>query len=190
MARLNAGKTQADVARATGTSIARISRVERATVPALSFREAVRHAAAVGLRLWVRAFPTIRRLLDEPQLALLGRLRERVGDLWSWALEVPMPRPGDLRAADAVLSIPGCSIHIEAITRLADVQFQLRQAQVKRRDLGADRLMILVAATSTNREAVHAAGGLLRDALPLGTRQTLAALRENRDPGADMLVLL
>jgi hypothetical protein len=76
-------------------------------------------AAAVGLRSWLRFFPAGRRLLDAPQLALLGRLRARISAIWRWETEVPIPIPGDLRAADARLSGP-VTILVEAYTRLAD----------------------------------------------------------------------
>lgn len=101
-----------------------------------------------------------------------------------------MPQRGDLRAADAVLRMPGCTIHVEAITRIVDVQYQLRQAQVKRRDLGADRLLILAGASTANRAALRHAAPVLAAAFPLGTRATLMALRENRDPGSDAIVVL
>lgn len=50
-----------------------------------------------------------------------------------------MPLAGDLRAADALVSIPNCRIVVEVITRLADFQAQLRAARRKQRDLGAHR---------------------------------------------------
>ena len=79
---------------------------------------------------------------------------------------------------------------VEVITRLADVQAQLRAARLKQRDLGADRLVLIVASNGTNRRAVRAAGPTALDSLPLGTKGVLRALAENCDPRADGLVLL
>lgn len=190
LARIAAGMTQETVARRLGTSKARISRVERGDVRQLSVAAIASHAAAVGLRLSIQLYPGARRVLDAPQLALLGRLRDRIGAAWTWQLEVPMPLPRDLRAVDARLAHDQCAIAVEAITRLADVQAQLRAAQLKRRDLGATRLLLLVADTNANRKALREAGTMLSTALLMSTRQVLARLAGGADPGGDCLLVL
>jgi hypothetical protein len=101
-----------------------------------------------------------------------------------------VPIEKDLRAADARISNAQSSIVVEAITRLADVQAQLRAAQLKRRDLQAQRLVLLVSATSTNRTAMRAAGPMLGEALPVHTWAALRALAAGRDPGGDALIVL
>ena len=88
----------------------------------LPYVELARQAAVVGLKLYGRLYPAIRRPLDGPQLELLRRFRSRIGPPWHWRMEVPMPQPGDLRAADAVISAESGSASVEAITRFADVQ--------------------------------------------------------------------
>lgn len=190
LARITGGMTQASVACTLGTSQSRVSEVEQGHVRALSVIWASRHAAAVGLRLYLRSYPGGRRLLDAPQRKLLERLRARISAVWRWELEVPIPREGDLRAADARLTGAGSTILVEAITRLADLQAQVRAAQLKRRDVAADRLLLLVGASSANREAMRAAALLVREAFPLGTRETLAALADGRDPGADAVIVI
>lgn len=190
LARIQGGMTQGQVARRIGTSASRVSRFETGQIADVSTTWIYRLAAAVGMRAWLRAVPGGRRLLDQPQLALLGRLRDRVHRAWQWQLEEAVPRPNDMRAADAVLSIPGCRIVVEAITRLADFQAQLRACQLKARDLGADRLVLLVSATSANREALRVAGPVVTAALPIGTRRALAALADGRDPGGDAVIVL
>lgn len=189
-ARIRRGSTQRQVAVRLGTSVSQVSRLERGLAPRLTVASAFRLAAAVGLRGYLRAFPGGRDLLDQPQLALLERLRGRAAPAWRWRLEVPIPTPGDLRAVDAVLTNGDCVIAIEAITRLADVQAQVRAAQVKARDLGATRLLLLLAATSANRRALRAAQPLIEAAFPMTTRAALTSLAAGRDPGADALVLL
>jgi transcriptional regulator with XRE-family HTH domain len=189
LARLTAGLTQAQVARALGVSQSAVSRVERGRQPA-ALPYYARHAAAVGTRLWARVFPDGRRLLDAPQLGLLGRFRARIHGDWTWELEVPVPTEGDLRAGDCRITIPGCSILVEAITRLADAQAQVRAAQRKRRDLHCDRLIIALADTGANRRALRDAGPAFAAAFPISPRAALRALRDGRDPGADALILL
>jgi predicted XRE-type DNA-binding protein len=190
LARITSGMTQAQVARRVGTSQGQVSRFENGQLKAMTLVAAHRMAAAVGMRVYLRAYPGGRRLLDRPQIELLGRLRQRVHASWRWQLEVPVPRPSDLRAADAVLTIPACTVVVEAITRLADFQAQLRAVQVKARDLGADRLILLVGASTANRRALHEAAGLASAALPLTTRPALAALAAGSDPGADAIIVL
>jgi transcriptional regulator with XRE-family HTH domain len=189
-ARLAAGLRQIDVARATGTSNAGISRVEHGLLKNLSIADVARHAAAVGLRLHARFYPAGGGLRDAAQLDLLRRLRARIGDRWSWRLEAPIDIPGDLRAFDAVLTRPGVTIAVEAITRIRDAQAQLRQATRKQRDGQVARLVILVRATHHNRAALASAADVLATTFPLGTRETVAALTAGVDPGDNGIVLL
>lgn len=190
LARIGSGMRQADVARAVATSKSRICRVEHGRVRTLNIPDLARHSAAVGLKPYLKLFPLGRRLLDAPQLQLLGRFRDRLHSSWTWELEVPMPIPGDLRSGDCRIGIPGCIILVEAYTRLSDFQAQTAAAGRKKRDLGAERLIVLLAATHANRRAIADAADVASGSFPLGTRATLAALSVGRDPGADAVVVL
>lgn len=190
LARITSGKRQADVGRVIGTSTAQVSRIERGKVASVAFWLLARFAGSVGLKLSVRAYPNRHRLMDAPQIDLLRRFTARAHATWWWETEVPMPLAGDLRAADAVGKITGCAAVVEVYTRLADYQAQSRSARLKKRDLGADRLVLLIAGTSANRRAFREAGDALRASFPLGTKAILKAFREGRDPGADGIVLL
>jgi transcriptional regulator with XRE-family HTH domain len=190
LARITAGLSQALVAQRIGTSKAQISRIERGKVRRLSLLTVALHAAAVGLRFSAQLYPGVRRVLDAPQLSLLNRLRERIGELWAWELEVPMPQERDLRAVDARISRNGLTIAVEAITRLADVQAQVRAAQLKRRDLSASRLLLVVNDSNANRRALAEAGPMLSAGFLQGTRHIMAKLTAGEDPGRDCLVVL
>jgi len=190
VARLIAGMTQADVAAQLSTSNSHVSRVEHGLIRGIGIPRLTRHAAVVGLKPYIKLFPAIGRPLDTAQLTLFARFKERVSRTWHIQLEVPMPKLGDLRAADALLTIPGCRCMVEVITRLADFQAQLRSAHLKQRDLGADRLILVVAANATNRRAVRLAQAAARSALPLDTKAALNLLASGVDPGADALVVL
>ncbi|HEX5579734.1 MAG TPA: helix-turn-helix domain-containing protein, partial [Candidatus Limnocylindria bacterium] len=178
LARIAAGSSQAEVGRRLGLSKSEISRIERSEIPGLTVLALQRHAAVLGLQLSARLYPGGRRVLDAPQLALLGRARERLEPAWRWELEVPVPLPRDLRAVDARLNRGDISIVVEAITRLSDVQAQVRAAQLKARDLNATRLMLLVGGSSANRAALREAGPIIRAAFATGTRRLLATLEE------------
>src|SRR5262245_2789035 len=103
LARIAAGTSQTEVGRRLGVSDSAVSRIERSEIRGLTVLALQRHAAILGLQLSVRLYPGGRRVLDAPQLALLGHLRERLEPVWRWELEVPVPLPRDLRAADARL---------------------------------------------------------------------------------------
>ena len=55
LGRITGGRTQRAVAESVGTSVARISRIERGLVPTVTLRQLSRIAAAVGLKLYIRA---------------------------------------------------------------------------------------------------------------------------------------
>lgn len=190
VARLTAGLRLIDVASALRTSISHVSRVENGLIKGIGVPALTRHAAVVGLKPYFKLYPAISRPLDAAQLALLARFRERIHPSWHVKLEVPMAKIGDLRAADAMLTIPGCRCMVEVITRLADFQAQLRSAHLKQRDLNADRLILVVAATTTNRRTLRLAASAMQAGLSLDTKQTLRLLAAGADPGADGLVVL
>jgi transcriptional regulator with XRE-family HTH domain len=190
LARVISGMRQVDLARSARTTQARVSRVERGRAVNIGLPELARLAGGVGLKLVARCYPAGSPLRDAGQIALLEQLRLQVAPVWGWRTEVPINSPGDLRAVDALLSLGGCSIALEAWTRLVDLQAQSRSAQLKRRDIGATRLVILLADTWANRQALNSVAGHVTASFPLGTRAILAALRAGRDPGADGIAVL
>lgn len=190
VARIAAGLRQLDVAQRLGSSPASICRVEKGALRALTVRRLERHAAAVGLRPFVKLYPAGRRILDQPQLDLIADLRARLHGSWAFSTEVVMPIPGDLRAADCRFTKQDCVCIGEAYTRLSDFQAQSRAALLKKRDLDADRLYLIVRGTTSNRRALASAGKLVQASFPLGTRHVMRALARGLDPGDDGIVLL
>jgi transcriptional regulator with XRE-family HTH domain len=190
LARHNAGVSLAVVGRRIGWSVSKLSRVEMARNPRVSLEDLILIGAAVGVRPSVRFLPTVRAIRDEGQIELLEALTSRMHPRWEHRHEVPMPMHGDLRAADLVSTIDGCRLMVEAYRRFADAQAQVRAARLKQRDLGADRLVILVDDTRANRTAVAAALPELRRSFTVPARAMLAALAAAQDPGGDGLVLL
>lgn len=188
--RILLGRTQRDIGGILGRSASHVSRVEHGLIKGLGITDVTRHAAAVGLKPWIALFPRVATPLDRPQLDVLNRFRDRIAATWRVELEAVVPKYGDMRAADAILHGAGIRCVVEVITRLADVQAQIRAARRKQRDLGADRLVIVIGGTRTNRRVLADAGPVVRDAFPLDTRATLQALAAGTDPGADGIVLL
>jgi transcriptional regulator with XRE-family HTH domain len=190
VARIAAGMTQREVGRLIGRSASHVSRVEHGRTTAVPMPALAAQAAAVGLKPWFRLFPAVHRPMDAPQLATLHRFRERISPAWSIAVEVPVPVEGNLRAADAVISIPDCRCLVEVITRLADWQMQVRAARLKHRDLKTDRLILVVADTTTNRRQLRGVPEAAMSDFPLRTRDGFVALRTGDDPGANAILLV
>jgi hypothetical protein len=119
----------------------------------------------------------------------MNRYREVVAPgQWVATLEAPVGRPGDQRAFDLLLVRGSLRVVHEFISRLRDVQAQVRRLTTKQADAGEARLVLVIAATHGNRRAVAEAGGALRDSFPLSTKAVLGALRAGIDPGANGIV--
>jgi transcriptional regulator with XRE-family HTH domain len=187
-ARHAGGLSIREVARRVGVSPDRIRRVEEAEPASATIDLVARAAVALGLDLAVSFHPNGDPARDRGHLALLGRFRARVPHV-GWQTEVPVPLAGDLRSGDALVTIPAGDILIEAETHASDVQLVERRAAAKARDLGALRVVLLLADTGHHWRLLREHPEL-RQRFPMGTREVLAALRAGRDPGADGLVIL
>ena len=184
------GATQAQVGAAIGVSGSEVCRRELGRRANVQTESLVAHAAAVGLRVAINLFPVGGGVRDAAQLRYLARFLERVADTFVRELEAVIPIAGDLRAIDAILRSPGCVIAVEVITRLGDVQAQLRAARLKARDGSATRLVIVVASTHANRRALEEARATLAASFDLDTRRVMADLAAGRQPARDALVLV
>lgn len=189
-ARQEAGLSQDRIGHAIGRSDAWVSWTESGANASLSIVDASRMLACVGLDLSVRAYPAGRGIRDAAQLALIARLKSLVLAHWDWRTEVPIPLPGDPRAWDVMLRGATVTIGIEAESRLRDIQALDRRVMLKLRDSGLDRVVILVAATRTNRTILREVGGSVRSNYPIPSRQALDALVKGRDPGGNAIVVL
>jgi transcriptional regulator with XRE-family HTH domain len=188
-ARRTSGLSLREVGRRLGVGHALVGRAERGDSDALSIELAARMAAVLGLELNVSVHPDGEPVRDKGHLALLGRLRSRLGPDIHWRSEVPMPIAGDRRSADAVIEVDGQEALIEAETHLSDIQALERGIAGKQRDLGVARVILLVADTRHNR-AVISRVPELRARFPIGTRACLLAFDQARVPAGDALVVL
>ena len=145
--------------------------------------------AVVGLEVRLRAYPAGDAIRDAGQVRLLERLRARLHPSLRWRTEVPLPIEGDLRAWDAVIGGKTWQLALDAETVIDDIQALERRLALKRRDGGVDHVILLVADTARNRRALTSAPAAFAD-LPLRTREILAALRDERDPGGSGIVIL
>lgn len=188
-ARLTAGVSQRHVARVAGLNQSRVSRTERAERVPARVDELAAHCAALGLRLSLKAYPEGPPIRDVAQLRLLERFRSRLHESLSWQSEAPVAGPGDLRAWDVRLDGPG-AIGVDAETRLHDLQALQRRSEMKWRDSGVDRVVLLVASSRHNRRVLAEHRGALRSTFPADTAEVVAALRGGRLPGSNGIVIL
>jgi transcriptional regulator with XRE-family HTH domain len=194
-ARMAAGLSLRFVGARIGLSATQVMRIERALVPNVSYRQIARIGAVVGLDVRLRAFPGPDPIRDAPQAKLLARLAPRVHPRLIVRHEVPLPIPGDLRAWDGWIAgflepRDGDGLAVDAETRLHDVQALLRRLALKARDAGVDSVLLVLADTRSNRQAVAGAADLLRATFPVSARSALAALAEGRHPGGSAIVFL
>ena len=187
-ARIQSGLAQRTVATAVGVSASEISRRERGDAPSVTLAALTEHAAAVGLKLTVKMYPTGGGVRDEGQLRYTRRLLERVSDAFHAELEAVIPLAGDLRAVDLLLRAPGCAIAVEVITRFSDAQAQIRAARLKARDMGATRALVVVADTHANRRALDAARAVLAHSWDFDSRRVLRALGAGLAPERDAII--
>jgi transcriptional regulator with XRE-family HTH domain len=188
-ARRTAGVSQTAVARALGWSQSRVGRIERGQRTSLTHMELACFASVVGLRYGGRLFVGGAKLRDATQVATIGSYRAFAAACrWETQIEEPLPITGDLRAFDLVLRRPGLRVAHEFVSRLRDVQGQVRPMLVKQRDAGVGSLILVLRDTVENRRAVADAGAQLTDVFPLRSRAVLSAIRQGRDPGANGIV--
>lgn len=189
-ARLTIGLTMGQVGRAAGVSGQQVSRLEHGLLRRFDAVTLSRAMAAVGLVLSVRVFPAGVPIRDAGHVALLNRIRKRLGSAWRWHLEVPVRAEPDRRAWDATAVLGRLRVAFEAETRLYDVQAQVRQIMAKFADGDAQRVILVVADTRHNRAVLAEVRELLRADFPLDTKSVMAAMAAGRDPGANGIVII
>lgn len=176
-ARLTRGLVQQAVGSAIGVSAAEVCRRELGKAPGVPASSLCEHAAAVGLKLVLNAYPAGGAVRDVAQLRYIQKFLERVSGAFHRQLEVAIPLPGDLRAIDILLRAPGAVIAVEVFSRFGDAQAQTRSAQLKARDIGATHLIIAIADTHANRRALDGVrAALVGGGWNLDSRRALRAL--------------
>jgi transcriptional regulator with XRE-family HTH domain len=187
-ARILSGVTQRQVGMAIGTSNSEISRRELGKSRRLTGEKLAVHASAVGLKLWIKLYPLGGGIRDEAQAKYVGAFLRRIGRAWRVTLEAPVPIAGDLRAVDVLLENGDRRLAVEVVTRIGDLQAQTRAAQTKARDIGASRLVVVVADTHANARALATHARTLVSSFDLDTRRVLRALASGKDPGRDAII--
>jgi len=171
-----------------------VSKAERGHLD-VSLAARCRLAAACGHELGWRLYPVATvRLRDSGQLAIAKVIVAAAHPSWTARLEVPVA-PGDLRAADLVLTGTNEVLYLEIERALVDFQAQLRSAQLKREAIaqGTDRpirLVLAVPDTQTTRARLAPFTDLISRALPATSAATWRAIRIGGPLGADGILFV
>jgi len=190
IARQSSGLSMREAAEAVGMSRASFGRVERGEMANVSVRSVCLAAAAVGLEFSGRTYLAGEPVRDKGHLRLVARFRGRLPTGASWATEVPLPLPGDLRTLDARTVLDRRVVGIEAEVRLGDLQAIERRVLLKKRDARLDVVILVVADTRSNRAVLARHREDLRAGFPLDARQILVAISRGQAPARDGVLLL
>ena len=178
------------VGRAVGLSESQVSRIERGKVEHVSVRDLARLHAAVGLDLSLKSYPSGQPIRDVAHIELLDDLRRQLHKSLRWAVEVPLPLPGDLRSWDGLIGAQAWRYGVEAETAPRDSQSVARRVQLKQRDGQVDGVLLVLRRTVQTRRFLAEAGGHLRDLFPVDGLRALELLRAGVDPGGNAIIVL
>jgi transcriptional regulator with XRE-family HTH domain len=194
-ARVSNAISQIELARRAGVSQGFISLVERGRrVPGLA--AANRIATACGLQVWLRLFPGDGvSLRDSGQLAIANAIVKAAQPAYRCRMEVPVGIPGDRRAHDLVMDLPLETLALELERGFADMQAQVRAAQLKREALASRsdkpvRLVIALPDTPAIRLMLRDRAALLASTFPVPSRAIWRAIRAGLPIGGDGILLV
>jgi transcriptional regulator with XRE-family HTH domain len=195
IARVSSGISQQALARRSGLSQGFISMVERGRrTPGMEV--ANRLATACGLQIWLRLFPADGvTLRDSGQLAMATTIVEAAHADYRCRMEVPLGIPGDRRAHDIVMELPDETLAVELERGFADLQAQVRAAQLKREALAARldrpvRLVIAAPDTPAIRRMLRDHAALLASTFEVPSRSIWRSIRTGRAIGGDGILLV
>jgi transcriptional regulator with XRE-family HTH domain len=192
-ARLNLGLTRQQVADRAGVSWATEAAIELGQ-PGVRLATLCAVTEAVGLDLVLRTYvgrqPSLRDIGQLEHAQLLVSVAHR---LWKPELELSVGPRGE--AIDLAFFGQSEILDCEIERMAGDFQSQYRRDDAKRLALGAQhqrpvRLVMAVEDTARNRVAVAPYEGLIRTALPAGSREVLSSLRSGEPLGRDGLLWL
>jgi transcriptional regulator with XRE-family HTH domain len=190
IARIDRGLSLRDVGDAVGVSPPTMGRFATGKATDVGIVRASQILGVVGLDLSVRAYPGGQPMRDAGHAALLGRFRACLHRDLGWAVEVPLPHPGDLRAWDALIRGRAWLYGIEAETHPTDGQALIRRLELKQRDGEVVGVILVLQASRHTQLFLAAAGDLLAAAFPVPGRRALALLTAGVNPGGNAVVVL
>lgn len=189
-ARITGDVSQRTLAGALGWSHSEYWRFESGRTKTTSAVDIATVASVLGLELSAGLHPLGEAIRDKGHQALIRRFRALLSAAYRVMAEAPLPLPGDRRAWDLLLRLPTQLIGVEAETRIRDMQRLVRHMHERERDGGVDAIVLVLAATRTNRELVDELRTALGPAYSTSPRLLLKCLREGQPlPGSGVVLL-
>lgn len=193
-ARITAGLTQAQLGMRAEVSQEAVSAAERGTRHP-SWDVACRLAAGCGTELSIRLYPADGvSLRDSGQMRLAEEIATAAHPAWHIRLEHPVG-DGSRRAHDIVMELASEIDAVEIERGFADVQGQLRAAQLKRDVLAQRsdrpvRLILAVPDTASVRRVVREHAALFARTMPIPSRRIWQAIRSGTPIGGDGILFV
>lgn len=189
-ARLDRGLSVAATGRAAHLSTSTVSRIERGLVARVSVYDLARLNAVVGLELSIRSYTAGQPVRDVAHGELLADFRRHLHRAIRWAIEVPLPIPGDRRAWDAQVRGDHWVYGVEAETAPRDAQALVRRLQLKQRDGRVDGVLLVLRRTLQTRRFLSESGQLLGSVFPTDGRRVRELLAAGVNPGGSSVIVL
>jgi transcriptional regulator with XRE-family HTH domain len=189
-ARIDRGLTLAEVGAALGISAAECSRIERGLSPSVRLITLCQYGAIVGLDLSVRAFAGGEPIRDAGQAPLAARFQGLLHRTLAWRSEVPLPRPGDPRAWDGVITGSDWRYGVEFESAPHDGQALARGLELKQRDGMVDGVILVLPRTRRTREFLAAATPVLKPNFPVPGLRAVELLRAGICPAGNAIVVI
>lgn len=147
-------------------------------------------ASVLGLELGAGLHLYGEPIRNKGHQALIARFRAQLSPAFKVLAEAPLPLPGDPRSWDLLLRIVGQVIGVEAETRVRDIQRLTRHVHQRERDGGVDEIVLLLAASQTNRALLGELLSSLGPRYATPPHALLTALRAVQPlPGSGVLLL-
>jgi transcriptional regulator with XRE-family HTH domain len=185
--------TQREIARRSGISQSAVSRALSGKAP-LTLAVLLRLTSSLGHRLSIKLYPQQGvGLRDSRQLELADIIRINCHSAWHVALEVPVGRAPDRRAADMLLLSTHEANMIEIERGLFDFQAQYRAAVLKREAMVQRlarpvNLLIGVPDTPLARRRLTPHSAVVSTSLHIPSARAWAAIRSGTSVGGDALL--
>jgi len=188
--RVSSDVSQRVVAAELGWSQSEFCRFENRKTKGTSIGDLSAVAAVLGMELSAGLHPAGEPIRDKGHQQLINRFRALLSPAFRVSAEVPLPTPGDRRSWDLLLRLPAQLTGVEAETRIREFQRLVRHVHQRERDGGVDQVILLLAATRTNRELVDELRVALGAAYATSPRRILGALRAGQAlPGSGIVLL-
>lgn len=189
-ARIAADVSQKAIAATLGWSQTEYWRFENRHTVITSVVDIAAAASVLGLEFAAGLHQLGESIRDKGHQALIARFRAQLSGAFKVLAEVPLPMPGDRRSWDLLLRLPTQLIGVEAETRIRDMQRLVRHVHQRERDGGVDAIVVLLAATRTNRELVDVLRVALGPTYATSPRQLLWSLRSGQPLSGSGVVLI